>query len=120
MTFLVTFHTHFDANVFRKKAKTFGSARMRPVPRKLSSSCGTCVEFSLKSGTSLSAVPESDSDSASEAVSVDGSCSASCAEQKAQNTGEQAVRTADELLTMEYESFYLVTEEGFKLLSHKE
>ena len=46
MTFLVTFHTHFDANVFYKKIKALGSARMRPVPRSLSSSCGTCVEFS--------------------------------------------------------------------------
>ena len=46
MTFLVTFHTHFDANVFMKKVKVLGSARMKPVPRKLSSSCGTCVEFS--------------------------------------------------------------------------
>lgn len=46
MTFLVTFHTHFDANFFYKKIKALGSARMRPVPRSLSSSCGTCVEFS--------------------------------------------------------------------------
>lgn len=46
MTFLVTFHTHFDANVFFRKVKALGQARMKPVPRVLSSSCGTCVEFS--------------------------------------------------------------------------
>ena len=46
MTFLVTFHTHFDANVFFRKVKALGKAKMKPVPRVLSSSCGTCVEFS--------------------------------------------------------------------------
>ena len=80
MTFLVTFHTHFDANVFVKKAKTFGVAKMRPVPRKLSSSCGTCVEFP----------PKDDS------------------------------FDFRSLQDMEYESFYLVKEEGFELLHHKE
>ena len=46
MTFLLTFHTHFDANAFMRFAKANGAAKMKPVPRKLSSSCGTCVEFS--------------------------------------------------------------------------
>ena len=46
MTFLITFYTHFDANVFMRKAKTLGTPKMKPVPRSLSSSCGTCVEFS--------------------------------------------------------------------------
>lgn len=45
MTFLITFYTHFDANVFMRKAKTLGTAKLKPVPRVLSSSCGTCVEF---------------------------------------------------------------------------
>lgn len=45
MTFVVTFHTHFDVNLFVRRVKTLGTAKMKPVPRKLSSSCGTCVEF---------------------------------------------------------------------------
>lgn len=45
MTFLITFYTHFDANVFMRKAKTLGTAKLKPVPRALSSSCGTCVDF---------------------------------------------------------------------------
>lgn len=80
MTFLVTFHTHFDANVFLKKTKTLGKAKMKPVPRKLSSSCGTCVEFS---------------------------------------PGDEEFN-AESLSAMEYESFYLVSDEGFELLYHKE
>lgn len=31
---------------FHRFAKTLGEARMKPVPRSLSSSCGTCVCFS--------------------------------------------------------------------------
>ena len=44
-TYLFTFHTHFDALSFMKFAKDFGAAKMKPVPRQLSSSCGTCVVF---------------------------------------------------------------------------
>lgn len=80
MTFLATFHTHFDANVFLKKIKSLGSARMKPVPRSLSSSCGTCVEF----------LPDNKDFS------------------------------IDTLLSWEYEDIYIITEEGFKLLHHKE
>lgn len=43
--YLITFHTNFDANAFSRKVKTMGTARMKPVPRQLSSSCGTCVVF---------------------------------------------------------------------------
>ncbi len=45
MTYLITFHTHFDALSLMKYAKTAGTATMKPVPRQLSSSCGTCVLF---------------------------------------------------------------------------
>lgn len=52
MQYLVTFYTHFDAieyKRFLKKQKGI-EARLQPVPRKISSSCGTCVVFSLDSG----------------------------------------------------------------------
>lgn len=44
--FIATFYTHFGALKFDKFCKKQGvkSAQM-PVPRKLSSSCGTCVRF---------------------------------------------------------------------------
>lgn len=45
--FIATFHTHADAIVAHRTLteKTI-DARMMPVPRKLSSSCGTCVRYS--------------------------------------------------------------------------
>lgn len=43
--YLITFHTNFDALTFRQKAGKYGRVNLRPVPRKLSSSCGTCAEF---------------------------------------------------------------------------
>ena len=46
--FLITFHTNFDANSFCRKTKEYGTSKMKPVPRKLSSSCGTCVIFTPK------------------------------------------------------------------------
>lgn len=50
MQYLITFHSNFDASSFMKQAKTLGTARMKPVPRKLSSSCGTCVLFTPTNG----------------------------------------------------------------------
>ena len=46
MVYLFTFHTNFDANIALRKLKTLGSVKMKPVPRVLSSSCGTAVLFS--------------------------------------------------------------------------
>lgn len=44
--YLVTFFTHFDAVCCARALKNRGiSAVMAPVPRALSSSCGTCVRF---------------------------------------------------------------------------
>lgn len=45
--YVATFYTHYGALKFDKFCKKRGiqSAQM-PVPRKLSSSCGTCVKFS--------------------------------------------------------------------------
>lgn len=45
-TFIATFYSHFGAIHFSKLCENRGiEAKMMPVPRKLSSSCGTCVRF---------------------------------------------------------------------------
>lgn len=54
--YLVTFHTNFDANLFSRKAKQWGKVTLKPVPRQLSSSCGTCAVFTPESGE----LPESE------------------------------------------------------------
>lgn len=43
--YLVTFHSNFDANMFKKKMSPFGELKRKPVPRELSSSCGTCFSY---------------------------------------------------------------------------
>ena len=46
MTCIATFYSHFGAIRFRKLCEGRGwSARVMPVPRDLSSSCGTCVRY---------------------------------------------------------------------------
>lgn len=48
MKYIATFYTHFGAVSFRRKmASSAQNVRMMPVPRALSSSCGTCVSFCL-------------------------------------------------------------------------
>lgn len=42
--YIATFFSHFGAMQFRKEAGV-DSPVLMPVPRKLSSSCGTCVKF---------------------------------------------------------------------------
>ena len=52
--YIATFYTHFGAVSFNRKMKTkAGGVKMMPVPRALSSSCGTCVFFTLSSEKSL-------------------------------------------------------------------
>jgi len=47
MTFIATFFAHIGAIRFKKYCDAQGiQARIMPVPRTLSSSCGTCVKFS--------------------------------------------------------------------------
>jgi len=42
--YIATFHSHFGAMSYCKALKKQGvSARLMPVPRRVSSSCGTCV-----------------------------------------------------------------------------
>lgn len=44
--YVATFHTHLSALLTCRALTAAGfSARMAPVPRKLSSSCGTCVFY---------------------------------------------------------------------------
>ncbi len=44
MTFIATFFSHFGAIRYEKLCRGQGiAARVMPVPRSLSSSCGTCV-----------------------------------------------------------------------------
>ena len=44
--FIATFHTHLSALMTSRTLTGLGiNARMMPVPRKLSSSCGTCVRY---------------------------------------------------------------------------
>lgn len=44
--FVATFHTHLSAMLSFQALRNAGcKAKMQPVPRVLSSSCGTCVRF---------------------------------------------------------------------------
>lgn len=48
--YLATFHTHLAAlKTHRSLQKQGVEARMSPVPRKISSSCGTCVQYFAES-----------------------------------------------------------------------
>lgn len=47
--YIATFHTHLSAMLtFRALQEAGYPAKMQPVPRVLSSSCGTCVRFSAE------------------------------------------------------------------------
>lgn len=46
MKYIATFYSHFGAIRFQKQCKEQGyPSRLMPVPRELSSSCGTCVAY---------------------------------------------------------------------------
>lgn len=46
MTLIATFYAHFGAVRYVKACKSLGvPAKLMPVPRDLSSSCGTCVRY---------------------------------------------------------------------------
>ena len=56
--FIATFHTHLSALLTSRALTELGvQARMMPVPRKLSSSCGTCIRY-LAEDANLSAMDE--------------------------------------------------------------
>ena len=51
-SYVATFFTHYGALKFDRFCKKTGvSSKMMPVPRKLSSSCGTCVIFEAENHT---------------------------------------------------------------------
>ena len=56
--YIATFHTHLSALMTSRNLTALGiRAQMMPVPRKLSSSCGTCVRYLAEDAT-LSAMDE--------------------------------------------------------------
>ena len=56
--YIATFHTHLSALITSRTLTGLGvQARMMPVPRKLSSSCGTCVRY-LAEDPNLSTMDE--------------------------------------------------------------
>ena len=56
--FIATFHTHLSALMTSRTLTGLGvKAQMMPVPRKLSSSCGTCVRY-LAEDANLSSMDE--------------------------------------------------------------
>ena len=49
MKYLVTFFTHFDAMSYQHSLNQLNiQGTLMPVPRKVSSSCGTCITFSIE------------------------------------------------------------------------
>ncbi|MEG0972637.1 MAG: DUF3343 domain-containing protein [Lachnospiraceae bacterium] len=54
MSYLVTFYTHLDAIIYKEYLHTISiSGILMPVPRKISSSCGTCISFQYETELSL-------------------------------------------------------------------
>ena len=46
ITYIATFYSHYGAIQFRRNCQAMNlRAEVMPVPRDLSSSCGTCVKF---------------------------------------------------------------------------
>lgn len=59
MIFIATFYSHFGAMSYKKSCDKYGyPAREMPVPRSLSSSCGTCVQYECENGIILDPMPE--------------------------------------------------------------
>ncbi|HJB27174.1 MAG TPA: DUF3343 domain-containing protein [Candidatus Blautia faecavium] len=57
--FIATFYSHFGAIQFKKACDRKGlKAVIMPVPRSLSSSCGTCVRFFAQNQEEFPAKPE--------------------------------------------------------------
>ena len=59
MTFIATFFSHFGSVRFKKLCDCRGwRARVMPVPRDLSSSCGTCVRYEREEDLLPDPIPE--------------------------------------------------------------
>ena len=65
--YIATFHTHLSALLTSRTLQSRGiAARMAPVPRSLSSSCGTCVRY--MAATPLTEMMHADYDAIYEAA----------------------------------------------------
>ena len=54
MEYLATFYTHYGSMRFHKHCEKEGiAAKMMPVPRELSASCGVCVRFAAVSAPKI-------------------------------------------------------------------
>ena len=61
MTYIATFFSHYGAMHCKKECDRRGiSARMMPVPRRLSSSCGTCVRIEAERAEDIPRSEESE------------------------------------------------------------
>ena len=59
MNYIATFYSHFGAIRFKKICQNQGwAAQVMPVPRDLSSSCGTCVRYEGDSICPDAKIPE--------------------------------------------------------------
>lgn len=59
MICIATFYSHFGAIRFKKQCEKNGSkATLMPVPRYLSSSCGTCVRYESTAYCPMETIPE--------------------------------------------------------------
>ena len=59
MIWIATFYSHFGAVRYTKLCKNAGiSAKMLPVPRNLSSSCGTCVRYEAQAYLPVTEMPD--------------------------------------------------------------
>lgn len=59
MTYIATFYSHFGAIRFRRLCESLGlPAEIMPVPRTLSSSCGSCVRYEGERSCPAAEFPE--------------------------------------------------------------
>lgn len=59
MRYIATFYSHFGAIRFEKNCKKQEiPAKLMPVPRTLSSSCGTCVSYECDDYSLVGIIPE--------------------------------------------------------------
>lgn len=59
MRYIATFYNHFGAIRYKKMCEKRGwEAQLSPVPRSLSSSCGTCVIYEAPEEKPSDAIPE--------------------------------------------------------------
>lgn len=57
--YIATFFSHFGSVRFKKRCDSAGwTARIMPVPRSLSSSCGTCVQYESEQSCPAGEIPD--------------------------------------------------------------